>query len=60
LQEEGYPVNLPATWDEYPNWRRRLSMTLEELAACPRFIDILESFRVERGTKPAGRADDHE
>jgi 4-alpha-glucanotransferase len=42
-------VNVPATSDEYPNWRRRLSMTLEELAARPRFIDIAEIFRAERG-----------
>jgi 4-alpha-glucanotransferase len=49
LTDEADPVNVPATSDEYPNWRRRLSMTLEELAARPRFIDIAESFRAERG-----------
>jgi len=25
------PVNVPGTSDEYPNWRRKLSMTLEQL-----------------------------
>lgn len=25
------PVNIPGTSDEYPNWRRKLSMTLEQL-----------------------------
>ena len=25
-------VNLPGTFDQYPNWRRKLAMTLEELA----------------------------
>jgi 4-alpha-glucanotransferase len=49
LTDEADPVNVPATSDEHPNWRRRLSMTLEELAARPRFIDIAEIFRAERG-----------
>ena len=25
------PVNIPGTVDEYPNWRRKLSITLDEL-----------------------------
>jgi len=49
LTDEVEPVNVPATSDEHPNWRRRLSMTLEELAARPRFIEIAEIFRAERG-----------
>ena len=49
LTDEADPVNVPATSDEHPNWRRRLSMTLDELAARPRFIDIAEYFRAERG-----------
>ncbi len=48
LTDEADPVNVPATSDEHPNWRRRLSMTLEELASRPRFIDIAEIFRAER------------
>ncbi len=27
------PVNVPGTSDEYPNWRRKLSHTLEEMFA---------------------------
>ena len=54
LTDEADPVNLPATSDEHPNWRRRLSMTLEELAARPRFIDIAQIFRAERGTRDLG------
>jgi malto-oligosyltrehalose trehalohydrolase/4-alpha-glucanotransferase len=50
LTDEADPVNVPATLDEHPNWRRRLSMTLEELASRPRFVDIAEIFRTERGT----------
>src|SRR5947199_7469615 len=50
LTDEADPVNVPATSDEHPNWRRRLSMTLEELAAS-RFVDIAEIFRAERGPR---------
>jgi 4-alpha-glucanotransferase len=25
------PVNIPGTVDEYPNWRRKLSITLDEI-----------------------------
>ena len=49
LTDEADPVNVPATSDEHPNWRRRLSNTLEQLAERPRFIDIAASFRKERG-----------
>jgi 4-alpha-glucanotransferase len=49
LTDEADPVNVPATSDEHPNWRRRLSMTLEELTVSPRFIDVAEIFRAERG-----------
>jgi 4-alpha-glucanotransferase len=58
LTDEADPVNVPATSDEHPNWRRRLSMTLKELAARPRFIDIAQIFRAERGASspdPAGK-----
>ena len=48
LTDEAEPVNVPATSDEHPNWRRRMSMTLEELSNRPRFIDIAEIFRAER------------
>ena len=48
LTDESDPVNVPATSEEHPNWRRRLSMTLEELAARPRFNDIAKIFRSER------------
>jgi 4-alpha-glucanotransferase len=48
LTDEADPVNVPATFDEHPNWRRRLSMTLEDLAEHPRFMDIAGLFRDER------------
>jgi 4-alpha-glucanotransferase len=53
LTDEIEPVNVPATSDEHPNWRRRLSMTLEEMAARPRSVDIMARFARERGAAPA-------
>jgi 4-alpha-glucanotransferase len=32
LTDEADPVNVPATSEEHPNWRRRHSLTLEQLA----------------------------
>jgi malto-oligosyltrehalose trehalohydrolase/4-alpha-glucanotransferase len=48
LTDEADPVNVPATSHEHSNWRRRLSMTLEELATDPHFIEIAGIFRKER------------
>jgi 4-alpha-glucanotransferase len=42
-------VNVPTTSGEHPNWRRRLSMTLEELAGSPHFNAIAKAFNAERG-----------
>ncbi len=48
LTDEAEPVNVPTTSDEHPNWRRRLRMTLEQLAASGRFNDIARAFNAER------------
>jgi 4-alpha-glucanotransferase len=48
LTGEVDPINVPATSDEHPNWRRRLSMTLEELASSPSFRECTRTFREER------------
>jgi 4-alpha-glucanotransferase len=50
MTDEAEPVNVPATSNEHPNWRRRLSMTLEELSTSARVAEIAEIFRCERGT----------
>lgn len=50
LSDEAEQVNVPSTSSEHPNWRRRLSLTLEELRASPRFTEIAEIFRAERGS----------
>jgi len=49
LTEEAEPVNVPGTWIEHPNWRRRLSLTLDELKAWPLFQDIAGILTAERG-----------
>jgi 4-alpha-glucanotransferase len=43
------PVNLPASSSEYPNWHRRLSLTLEELAIDSRLKQSARIFQSERG-----------
>lgn len=52
LAGERDPVNLPGTIDEYPNWRRKLSVSIEDLSAAPLFRSITEAMRIER---PKGR-----
>jgi malto-oligosyltrehalose trehalohydrolase/4-alpha-glucanotransferase len=48
LTGEVEPVNVPTTSSERPNWCRRLSMTLEELAVHPLFRDIARMFSEPR------------
>jgi 4-alpha-glucanotransferase len=50
-------VNVPATSDERPNWRRRLSLSLEELASHSHFNELAHDFRRERATKQMPRED---
>ena len=48
ITDELSPVNVPTTSNEHPNWRRRLSLSLEQLNDCARFTGIAEIFRRER------------
>lgn len=41
-------VNLPGTHLEYPNWRRKLPITLEEFPAFPLFAKTVEAVAQER------------
>lgn len=50
ITDEADPVNVPATSDERPNWRRRLSLALEELSAAPRLDALSETLAAGRGT----------
>lgn len=48
LAGETEPVNLPGTIDEYPNWRRKLPVTIEAMPETRLFLGITEAMRVER------------
>jgi len=50
ITDEADPVNVPATSNEHPNWRRRLSLTLDELEVHPRLDALSGIFGAERGT----------
>ncbi len=55
LTAELEPVNVPATSAEHPNWRRRHSLTLEELPDAPSFREVVAVLREARGVA-AGNA----
>jgi 4-alpha-glucanotransferase len=40
--------NLPGTVDEHPNWRRRLTVPVEELFLDPRMRRVVEAVRAAR------------
>ncbi len=42
------PVNIPGTHDEYPNWRVRAPLSIEEIESDPRALTILEGVARER------------
>jgi 4-alpha-glucanotransferase len=44
------PVNIPGTYREYPNWRRKLALPVEEIVADPRWQRLAGAMRA------AGRA----
>lgn len=41
-------INLPGTVYEYPNWRRKLPLTLEQIAEEPLFLGVTAALREER------------
>ncbi|WP_207459899.1 4-alpha-glucanotransferase [Azospirillum sp. SYSU D00513] len=51
LTDERAQVNLPGTVDQYPNWRRKLSLTLEELAGAPEAVAITGLFAGSRSVQ---------
>jgi 4-alpha-glucanotransferase len=48
LTAELDPVNVPATSEEHPNWRRRHSRALEELPGEPSFQEVVAVLRAAR------------
>lgn len=51
LLEMEEPVNVPGTVDEYPNWRRKLSSSLEEIFARPELNRLLKEIQQRRQAK---------
>ncbi len=45
---ETLPVNVPGTADQYPNWRRKLSLDLDTIGTDPRFNALCDALRNER------------
>jgi 4-alpha-glucanotransferase len=41
-------INLPGTVDEYPNWRRRVSLPVEDLASAPVTLALDQALRERR------------
>jgi 4-alpha-glucanotransferase len=41
LWQETAPQNVPGTWRECPNWRRKARMTLEEIGKSRAFAEAL-------------------
>ena len=50
LWGEEMPQNVPGTTCEYPNWRRKAAMTIEEIKRSGKFRDFLKEVKVLRGT----------
>lgn len=53
LTKEEQPTNVPGTHQSYPNWRPKLSVTLEDLSELPLLKAVTEALRQER---PRGSA----
>ncbi len=50
LQLMAEPVNIPGTWREYPNWRRKQAQPTAEIFAAPEVQDLLAAVDRERRT----------
>ena len=48
LGDADLPVNIPGTHDEYPNWRVRAPLSIEEIENDARALAILEGVARER------------
>ncbi|EOI6419464.1 4-alpha-glucanotransferase, partial [Yersinia enterocolitica] len=48
------PVNIPGTTDEYPNWRRKLTSSLEEMFADDQVNRLLKDLDKRRKNVSAG------
>lgn len=55
ITQELAPVNVPTTSSEHPNWRRKLSMSIEEIAALPGFHKLSRLLNRLRSNPAAAR-----
>lgn len=55
LTDEKKPTNIPGTSDSYPNWKPKLSVSLEEMRSSPLLERVAEAMREERPQNRAGR-----
>jgi 4-alpha-glucanotransferase len=53
ITDETEPVNVPTTSDERGNWRRRSSLTLEQIARSSRLAQVSRIFGAERRDRAA-------
>jgi 4-alpha-glucanotransferase len=53
ITAEETPVNVPTTSDEHPNWRRRQSLSLEQVEADPRFAALSKIINDKRAASVA-------
>lgn len=54
MTEEEKQINLPGTVNEYPNWRRRVSLPVEDLGSAPVTLALKQALK-ERHSSHAGR-----
>ena len=52
---ESAPVNVPTTSSEHPNWRRKLSLSIEDIAALPGFHALARSLNRVRSDPDAAK-----
>ena len=53
---ETRPQNVPGTWQEEPNWRRKGRYPLEEFTHLPELLAMLDGVARQRTLQPASRA----
>ena len=58
LWEESEPQNIPGTWKEYPNWRRKLAWDLEAWTEASEVQDLLDDVtRLRKAVKVEKQSD---
>jgi 4-alpha-glucanotransferase len=58
LWEESEPQNIPGTWKEYPNWRRKLAWDIEAWSGASAIQDLLDDVTRLRKAIPSERDND--